>query len=225
METLKSRRWFRRLCTFFKIMKTEHPRYLFELIPIVRHSYSTRNSQMTDSFRCRTDFFKNSFFPFSLSEWNKLDPQVRNIESFMSFRKSLLNFIRPSENSIFNIHNPIGIKLLSRLRLGLSHLNDHKFKHNFQDRVNPLCSCSLEPETTSHYFLRCHHFCDIRTTLVSEINLIYDGFCNLSDEQKTNTILYGDSRFEEDKNSLILTASINYILESERFSGPLFVMH
>ena len=31
-----------------------------------------------------------------------------------------------------------------------SHLNEHKFRHNFQDCLNPLCSCSLEIEDTVH---------------------------------------------------------------------------
>ena len=34
------------------------------------------------------------------------------------------------------------IKLLTRLRLGWSHLNEHKFNHNFDDCVNPFCTCS-----------------------------------------------------------------------------------
>ena len=37
----------------------------------------------------------------------------------------------------FEIHNPKGIKLITRLRLGLSHLREHKFKHGFQDTVHP----------------------------------------------------------------------------------------
>ena len=32
------------------------------------------------------------------------------------------NFIQPSPNSVFDIRNPAGIKLIARLRLGLSHL-------------------------------------------------------------------------------------------------------
>ena len=46
----------------------------------------------------------------------------------------------------------MGIKYLTRLRLGLSHLNDHKFRHNFQDCLNPLCPCSLKVESTIHLF-------------------------------------------------------------------------
>ena len=56
----------------------------------------------------------------------------------------------------------MGIWYLSRLRLGLSHLNDHKFRHNFQDCLNTLCPCSLEVESTIHYFLYCHCYNDIR---------------------------------------------------------------
>ena len=91
-----------------------------------------------------------SFFRYSIIEWNKLDINLRNAKSFLKFRNSLLKIGRPMQNSIYNIHDPVGIKYLTRLRLGLSHLNEHKFRHNFQDCLNPLCSCSLEVETTNH---------------------------------------------------------------------------
>ena len=61
-------------------------------------------------------------------------------------------FIRPSENKIFNIHDKVGIKLLTRVRLGFTHLREHKFRRNFADILNPLCPCSIEPETTMHFF-------------------------------------------------------------------------
>ena len=102
-----------------------------------------------------------SFFRYSIIEWNKLDINLRNAKSFLIFRNSLLKIGRPMQNSIYNIHDPVGIKYLTRLRLGLSHLNEHKFRHNFQDCLNPLCSCSLEVETTNHYFLHCHCYNDI----------------------------------------------------------------
>ena len=56
--------------------------------------------------------------------------------------------MRPSSNSIYGVHNPKGIKLLCRLRLGLSHLREHKFKHNFQDTLNPLCPCDVKVESS-----------------------------------------------------------------------------
>ena len=69
-------------------------------------------------------------------EWNKLDINLRNAKSFLIFRNSLLKIGRPIQNPIYKIHDPMGIKYLTRLRLGLSHLNDHKFRHNFQDCLN-----------------------------------------------------------------------------------------
>ena len=36
-----------------------------------------------------------------------------------------------------NIHNPVEVKLLTRLRLGLSHLNEHRFNLNCEDCINP----------------------------------------------------------------------------------------
>ena len=62
----------------------------------------------------------------------------------MLFKKRLLEFIRPKANSIFNIHNPMGIKYLTRLRLGFSHLKEHKFKPNFQDSVDPSAAVVLK---------------------------------------------------------------------------------
>ena len=92
-----------------------------------------------------------SFFRYSIIEWNKLDINLRNAKPFLIFRYSLLKIGRPMQNSIYNTHDPVGKKYFTRLRLGLNHLNDHKFRHNFQDCLNPLCSCSLEVETTNQY--------------------------------------------------------------------------
>ena len=60
----------------------------------------------------------------------------------------LRNFTGPIQNSTYKIYEPLGIKLLTRFRLGFSHVFEHKFRHNFADSLNPLCSCSLETEST-----------------------------------------------------------------------------
>ena len=86
----------------------------------------------------------------TIKEWNKSDPEIRNAETYASFRKIRLNFIRTTGNSTYKIYDPLGIKLLTRLRLGFSHLSEHKFRHNFTDSLNPLYSCSLE--STLHFF-------------------------------------------------------------------------
>ena len=50
----------------------------------------------------------------------------------------ILKFIRPEPNRISSTQNFEGLKLLTRIRLGLRHSADHKFRHNFQDCLNPL---------------------------------------------------------------------------------------
>ena len=92
-----------------------------------------------------------------MRDWFNLDENIRNSESISSFKNRLLAFIRPEKSSIFNIFDPQGLKILTRLRVGFSHLNEHRFRHNIKNCINPLCSCSLETEDTSHYLLHCHH--------------------------------------------------------------------
>ena len=135
-----------------------------------------------------------------LNEWNKLDPDIRNLDSHKMFRKKLLNFIRPSEKSIFNIYDPQGSKLLNRLRNGFSHLREHKFRHNFAGTVNPLCSCALETESTDNFFLCCQNYVSFRTALVNELSSINSGIISLRPSALLEVILYGDKMLSDNSN-------------------------
>ena len=64
-------------------------------------------------------------------------------------------FFNLKQKSLFAILDPVGVKLLSRLRLKFSHLNEHKFCHNFKDAPSPMCDCGSDTETTDRFFLRC----------------------------------------------------------------------
>ena len=132
IESMKLRQWFRRLCCFFKIKSSGLPHYLNDLIPKPSLRYTTRFSPLPN-FKVRTELFKNFFFPYTVNEWNNLDNIIKSSDSFLMFRKRMLNLIRPKCHETYEIHNPTGLKLLTRLRLGLSHLNDHRFNHNFRD--------------------------------------------------------------------------------------------
>ena len=56
--------------------------------------------------------------------------------------------MKKKEDSLFCIYDPLGVKLLTRLRLQFSHLNEHKFRHDFSDTINPMSACGIEVETT-----------------------------------------------------------------------------
>ena len=219
LESLKSRRWYKRLTCMFKIMRNEAPNYLINLIPKCEHTIKTRNSHKP-SYHCRTECFKNSFFPSALSDWFNLDENIRSLQSISVFKNKLLSFIRPIQSNIFNIFDPIGITLLTRLRLDLSHLNEHKFRHNFQDCMNPLCLCSLEIENTLHYLLHCHHFSSNRIVLMNSVVSVLSE--SLSDNTKKDVLLYGKPSLDQSKNKFILEATLTFIKSSERFSRSLF---
>ena len=150
-----------------------------------------------------------------------MDIKIRN-SPYSVFRNYLLNEIRPKPSPLYNIHNPSGIKLLTRLRLGLSHLNEHKFNHNFDDCVNPFCTCNLEPESTSHFFLHCHHYNAIQSILFEDLNSVDKNLFKLSDNELTLILLYGSTKHSLMNNHILLNSSIKYIENSKRFSGPLF---
>ena len=99
-------------------------------------------------------------FPYTMLKWNKLDRNIQQPKTMLSYRNSLLKIDRPIPKPIYNIHNPTGLKLLT-LRLGMSHLNQDKFYHNFRGCVDTLCPCGLEIESSYHFFLLCHYFTDI----------------------------------------------------------------
>ena len=87
-------------------------------------------------------------------------------------------------------YNSLGIKLLTRLRLGLSHLHEHKFRHCFRDTLNPLCECGKDIESTVHFFLHCTNFLIPRQTLFQKIRNIDDSSLSQSETQLTQTLLY-----------------------------------
>ena len=92
----------------------------------------------------------------------------------------------------------------TRLRLGFSHLRGRKFKHNLQDTLNLLCSCSIEAESTSHYFLRCHFFDTLRATLMNDLRDIDSDPRTFRDENLTNILLYGNQIYGDKTNQIIL---------------------
>ena len=197
----------RQLCYLHKVLSRKLRTYFYELIPPIINSH--RNPGCYRALHCRTDLFRNSLLPFSINKCVKLDPDIRHLDSYTMFRKKL--FIRPFEKGIYNIYDPQGSKLLNRIGLGFSHLQEHKFQHNFEDTVNPLCSWALEIESTYHFFLRCQSYASILTALINELSSIDCGIVCLRTNTVLEVILHGDKMLNDKSNYRILTATINYI--------------
>ena len=136
---------------------------------LLTFSYAMRNVDCIPLTKTKHKYFKNTFFPSAIIEWNKLDLAIRNAESLGIFKSNILKFPR----SFFNCYNHKGIRLMTRLRLGRSRLREHKFNHNFQNCINPLSICAMDIiESTSHFFVHCPLFDDKTITLLSILNKV-----------------------------------------------------
>ena len=223
LEELSKRRFCRRLLLFYKIINGHSSSYLKEFIPTNRNiSYNLRNPNLLDMLFIRTKKFEDSFFPFCSKQWNELDPEIRNIPSLPIFKKALLKMFRPLPASIFNVHNPYGIMLLSRLRLDFSHLNEHLFRHNFSG-TNPLCLCLTNSlETTSHFLLHCPTHAANRQILFDNLHAKGISVIPYNDTFLSKLLLFGFKSFNEIDNKNIICSVIDYLMCTKRFNGSLF---
>ena len=183
--------------------------------------YNTRSLEYVATLNNRTDIFKYSFFPSTLLEWNKLDLKIQQSKTLLTFWNALIKIGRPISKLVYYVHNPVCLKLLAWLRLGLSHLIQHKFNHNFQDCLNPLCSCSLVVDSVSHFLLHCQYYSNICSTLLNELQSIDTNLLNQEDDIVIEIILYGSTKFNTNQNFRLLNSSIDDFLKSGRSSSSL----
>ena len=92
-----------------------------------------------------------------------------------------------------NCHKPRGICLITRLRLGLSDLREHKFKHGFQDTLNPMCNCGHDEDSTEHFLLHCPEFVNERRTLLSTLGNFNCNLLENTSKVLIQTLLFGNT--------------------------------
>ena len=176
-----------------KITKNQSTKYLFDKIPTTRTEYRTRNNiDNIPRFNVKHTFLKKLvLLVHTVIEWNNPDKSKRSSESFAVFKRNVLQFMQPTPNRTFNYRNSVGIKLITRLRLDLSHLRDHKFKHNFLECINPIFRCNKNIETTVLYLLHCPNFSDERSIFFNSIRGIDENVLSGSDSRISERILLG----------------------------------
>ena len=131
---------------------------------------------------------------------------------------SILALVRPPPKSIFDIHDPVRIKWLYQLRVGLSPLYEHKMKHNFSDTISDKCDVCKHTENLEHFFLHCTRYTEARRTLLNFVLTINDvNFEQLQSREQIKMLLYGDVTLCASINKLILQATLDFLRDSERF--------
>ena len=147
LELLSTRRWYRKLLSFNKIVHGLSQTYLTAYINFSGerpHSTKSSTQKHLQEPMCRTKIFQSSFFHYCMKIWNGLDSDLENIDSYKAVKRKLSPFIKINSNSIFSAHDVYGVKVLSRLRLNFRHLNEHKIRHGFKDGTNCMCDVRLQ---------------------------------------------------------------------------------
>ena len=67
LESLSDRRWYRRLCLFWKIVNGKNPIYLKERIPNIQFSNNTERNKLFSKMRYNNDYYGNTFSRFVLT--------------------------------------------------------------------------------------------------------------------------------------------------------------
>ena len=127
------------------------------------------------------------------------------------------------KSPLFIVYDPLGVKLLTRLRLQFSHLNKHKFRHGFGDTVRTMCGCNAEIEDTEHFLLRCHFYSTQRFDFFNNINKVELSFTRLGTKEHAHILLHGyPPNKSNNLNQDIIKCVINFLKKSGPFDKPLF---
>ena len=133
--------------------------------------------------------------------------------------------IRPSKRTIFDIHNPDGIKRIYQLRVGLSPLKAHMKAHHFEEIKENTCTCLGGAETTAHFLLICPFFTVQRNELIDIVSEILENFTGSSINNQVEFLLYGCSSLIKSHNGDILNATIRYIKKTGRSKMRFFLIN
>ena len=190
----------------FKILKTDVPSYLTDLIPPSVHEASRRNLRSGNNFqipKCNTNSYQKSFLIQTLNDWNNLPENIKSLESINQFKNYLKKDIKKAP-----VYYYIGDRrsqiLHVRLRLGCSSLNSDLFRNHLRD--DDKCACG-HPETSHHYFLECRRYIEIRHETLNRLPF----------QINTDILLFGCPLYDDKANGEIFETVHRYINMSRRF--------
>ena len=219
-ETLEKRADILGLNMFHKI-------HLHETRPLIRSCMPKLDFERKHSLRSKGGYipfknygtnFKKSFFAYFSGLWNSLPKNVQ-CKNLLDF-KEYTNFeFKPRKYKHFSRGNKYSNSLLTKIRVGRSDLNQHKFTIGFND--SPQCLCYHREESPLHYFIDCFLYLPERQTLFSKIEHYIPNFKSFTKQRKLDLILRGFHVDNPDLLSLNTTLTIavqNFILQTKRFS-------
>ena len=202
--TLKERRSLNKFKFFSKIVDGQCPDYLETILPnkIRVNRPHSRHSENFVSIKCRTETFKNSFFPSTTMMWNDLPLESRNSEYAVINLKHKCNPLYCKGCRLNNVKH-------AQLRMNCSKLNAHLFLLHVSDTSQ--CACGYVTEDTEHFLLQCPLYHIQRQNMLQSLS--QHGNVNDLDVQ---TLLYGNEEYSLLVNQAIFDAVHQYILLTDR---------
>ena len=148
--------------------------YLKDKLPPNKRPYlfSPDISNTLREIRCRSSRFVNSFFPNGVASWNIIIKHFETMPLISKLKEHLLSLFRPNIKSTFNRYDPIGLRYIFQLRLRLSPLRNHKWRHNFIGTISNICICNQGIENIDHFLFPCPLFITQRPSLITTVNEI-----------------------------------------------------
>jgi hypothetical protein len=213
-ESLSLRRKNQKLIQYYKLLNNPGPQYIKQLIPNPVSSHTTyrlRNRNRLRVQQTRLSSSYKSYFPSATRLWNQLPVETQLLPTLLSFKHKINKKTKqPHYHSLCSGRKGIW---LTRLRLGLSALNAHRFKYNLIP--SPNCNhCQTSSETTKHYFFACQAYQRAQQRLMAGLRLL--GFDTQNKTQLLKYIIHGTRN--KQKNTILITLVHEFMANSGRFA-------
>ena len=149
--------------------------------------------------------------------WNKLDHQIKTCSTISQFKTALLSIIWPARKSLHETSNRHHSALITMVRVHLSDLNEHNFRHNFAC-ASPICSFYEGIESTTHFLLHCPLHLVHRNCLLGEVSdILHNDVTQLPEDHLCNLLLLGSLKFNKIANRMILDATVRFLVNTNGF--------
>ena len=127
--------------------------------------------------------------------------------SISNLKEHLLSLFRPNIQSTF-----------FQLRLRLSPLRSHKWRHNFIETTSNICICNPGIEDNEHFLFSCPLFMTQRTPLITTVNEIVQKN-NLNVINQPHLYLYDHQSLNDSDNKNIILSTNKFIKDTRRFTN------
>ena len=167
LPTLSRRRMTSRMVKFWQIINRQYEGQINRNNLTTHdqlHDYHTRHPNHFVSVKCHTEQRRKAFLNTSISEWNKLEEEIKSSTSKRIMRSRLLPKANPNPVHSIAVTRESS-RLISRLRCQNADLISNLFARGMSE--TPECECGALFETTKHYLLSCPRYIDLRQRMIA----------------------------------------------------------